>query len=271
MKNITILLFRLILMTVLSFSLNQSFAQERLEIVGAVKLSNTTNLTPSAGTIQWTGSDFLGFDGTKWVPLTQLGVKDIDGNIYKTVIVGTQLWMAENLKTTRFANGNTITDGSAVGDISGFGDVNYWFAYDNDVTNIPIYGRLYTYQVAADGRNVCPAGWHVPTKADYMTLSDYLGGSTKSGGPLKLIGNGLWTGSNAGATNTSGMTMLPGGFRNPNGAFDDITEVGSFWTTTSDNANDAIRFAVTTFSDDGIINPNNKKTGYSIRCLKDTL
>src|SRR5512133_2727329 len=102
-------------------------------------------------------------------------VKDIDGNVYQTITIGTQVWMVENLKTTKYRNGDligTTTPASLV--IEGESAPKYQWAYDGNESNVAIHGRLYTWYVATDSRNVCPTGWHVPSDAEWTVLTDYL-------------------------------------------------------------------------------------------------
>lgn len=102
-------------------------------------------------------------------------VKDIDGNAYRTITIGTQVWMAENLKTTRYRNGDLIeTTTPATLDIEGERTPEYQWAYDGNESNVATYGRLYTWYVATDSRNVCPTGWHVPSDDEWIVLTDYL-------------------------------------------------------------------------------------------------
>jgi uncharacterized protein (TIGR02145 family) len=147
-------------------------------------------------------------------------VTDIDGNEYKTITIGTQTWMAENLKTTRYNNGDSINPH--------FPD-NYQdyykeqFAYDNNESNIPTYGRLYKYgAVYYNNRNICPTGWHVPTYDDWRSLGTYLNGSIeiqqnpRYGVTYKNIANSMkatlgWGSNNVQTNNTSGFSALPGG------------------------------------------------------------
>ena len=102
-------------------------------------------------------------------------IKDIDGNIYPTVTIGTQIWMAENLKTARFSNGDLIgTTTPATLVIEEEDTPRYQWSYDGNESNVGEYGRMYTWYVAADKRNVCPSDWHVPTDAEWTVLTDYL-------------------------------------------------------------------------------------------------
>jgi uncharacterized protein (TIGR02145 family) len=108
---------------------------------------------------------------------------DKDGNIYNSVTIGTQMWITENLKTTKYSNGDAIPTTTL--DISLESTPKYQWAYGDDSTNIATYGRLYTWYAVIDSRNICPTGWHVPTDAEWETLKTNLGGDTIAGGKLK--------------------------------------------------------------------------------------
>jgi uncharacterized protein (TIGR02145 family) len=151
---------------------------------------------------------------------TTVTVTDIDGNIYNTVQIGNQVWMSENLKTTRYRNGGQIpnvTDNTAWGNLS----TGAWSYYNNDVSNDPIYGKLYNWYTTL-GDTLCPTGWGVPTDAEWTTLTTYLGGSDVAGSKMKTIGNGYWNDPNTGAINSSGFSVLPGGYRSNVGSFNGI-------------------------------------------------
>jgi|WetSurMetagenome_2_1015567.scaffolds.fasta_scaffold266670_1 uncharacterized protein (TIGR02145 family) len=145
-------------------------------------------------------------------------VKDVDGNIYHTVTIGTQVWLAEDLKTTRY------NDGTAIPYVSG--DVEWknlrsaafcW--YDNDESNKTVYGALYNWYTINTGK-LCPVGWHVASNSDWETLINYCSGWELAGGKLKEAGTAHWDAPNIGATNEFGFTAIPGGGRSPeNGKF----------------------------------------------------
>jgi uncharacterized protein (TIGR02145 family) len=157
---------------------------------------------------------------------------DGDGNNYPVVEIGTQIWMAENLKTTRYRNGNLIgTTTPATLSISGETTPKYQWPYNGDEGNASIYGRLYTWLSLADARNLCPTGWHVPTDAEWTTLSNFLGGNSITGGKLKETGTTHWMSPNTGASNESGFTALPGGFRST-ASFINVTQIGHWWSST---------------------------------------
>jgi uncharacterized protein (TIGR02145 family) len=140
-------------------------------------------------------------------------VKDVDGNIYNTVTIGTQVWMAEDLKTTRYNDGTAIP--YVEGDLEWKNlrsDAYCWF--NNDESNKTAYGALYNWYTTNTGK-LCPVGWHVPSNSDWETLINYCGGWEVAGGKLKEAGTAHWEAPNIGATNEFGFTALPGGGRRP--------------------------------------------------------
>ena len=172
-----------------------------------------------------------------------------DGKVYKIVKIGTQTWIAENL---------------AYAPTSG----NYW-AYDNDDANVEIYGYLYDWQTAL---NVCPAGWHLPSDEEWTELTDYLGDN--AGGKLKATGTieagtGLWNDPNTGATNETGFTALPGGYRDRYGYFFSIGYRGYWWSATETSANHAWSRDMNYNRSDVNRHDTSKDLGFSVRCVRD--
>ena len=170
-------------------------------------------------------------------------VTDIDGNVYETVIIGDQLWMAENLKVTHYRNGDEIPTGYSNDDWSNLFTGAY-AVYDDDPSNAEIYGNLYSWYAIDLETGVCPEGWHVPTDDEWTILSDYLGGSDIAGGKLKECTEGscpeseYWNSPNEGATNESGFTGLPGGCRGGgSGSYLYLGGSGFFWSSTEYNSN----------------------------------
>ena len=198
-------------------------------------------------------------------------VSDYEGNIYYTVQIGDQVWMAENLKTTRYRNGDVIQTTIPVNkDITEESSPKYQWAFGGNSTNIPVYGRLYTWYAITDPRNVCPEGWHVPTDPEWTVLTDFLGGQATAGGKMKETGLSHWGAPNEGATNETGFTGLPGGFRHYNGTSDFRGSNGYYWSSTTGTPGygwnrilsyDSQDVARTDFMD--------KSSGNSVRCLKD--
>ncbi|MGA2408438.1 MAG: FISUMP domain-containing protein [Bacteroidales bacterium] len=197
-------------------------------------------------------------------------ISDIDGNIYKTITIGTQTWMAENLKTINYNDGTSIpsvTDGVAWIGLSTPGFC--W--YNNDaVTYKSTYGALYNWYAINTGK-LCPTGWQVATEAEWNALSDYLNGEMVAGGKLKETGLSHWSNPNTSATNESGFTALPGGYRVGNGyggAYSDIGENGYWWLATEISSTSAwsrnISYNYNSVSNIG----NFKQAGYSVRCIQ---
>ena len=197
-------------------------------------------------------------------------VQDIDGNVYTIITIGKQAWMKENLKTTKYSNGDSIhTTTPATLDITNEPSPEYQWAYDGNESNVEIYGRLYTWYAATDDRNICPTGWHVPTDADWLKLTTYLVSEYVAGGKLKETGISHWKSPNTGATNESGFTALPGGYRYGNGTFYDIGGTGNWWSSTEVSTNNA--WCYTMYNNLRNVNKHyGKKTNdLSIRCVRD--
>jgi uncharacterized protein (TIGR02145 family) len=201
-------------------------------------------------------------------------ISDVEGNSYKTVTIGTQQWMAENLKVSKYNDGSIIpkiTDDSQWQTIT----TGAWSYYNNDLANNSKYGKLYNWYAVSstmngnNNNNVCPSGWHVPTDTEWTVLSDYLGGIISAGGKMKEIGINNWVNPNTDATNTSLFTGLPGGYRYVNGSYYSIGESGYWWSSSENNTNEAWYRPLSNNS--GTLNKeyNVKRNGFSVRCLKD--
>jgi uncharacterized protein (TIGR02145 family) len=158
-------------------------------------------------------------------------VTDIEGNIYKTIKIGSQIWMAENLKTRQYNDSTYIPlviAGIKWKDLSTPGYC--WFENDS-ATYSTDYGALYNWYTVNSGK-LCPTGWHVPTDEEWTVLTDYLGGKGIAGGKLKEAGLAHWAVPNQGATNESGFTGLPGGYRGGGATFDQVGFNGYWWSST---------------------------------------
>ena len=199
-------------------------------------------------------------------------IKDIEGNLYKTVTIGTQQWMAENLKVSKYSDGTTIpniTDSSQWQNNT----TGAWSYYNNDAANNAKYGKLYNWyavSITSNGnKNVCPTGWHVPTNAEWTGLTDYLGGESIAGGKMKEVDTTSWDNPNLDATNTSLFTGLPGGSRDSIGNYNYIGRHGNWWSSTETYSN--FIWTRLLFNHDGGAWRDfpNKEAGLSVRCLRD--
>ena len=200
-------------------------------------------------------------------PVPGSPVTDIDGNLYKTVIIGNQVWMAENLKVTRYSNGDLIPEVSDSSWVSLLTGAFCW--YDNDsVTNKKTYGALYNWYALNDSRGIAPAGWHIPSDGDWTELTDFLGGDTISAPKLKETGKVHWTNPNAASTNETGFTALPGGSLYNNGPFTYLGNYGYWWTST-EKSDSTAWFRGMYYSTRVFRNNSWKSNGYSVRCVKN--
>jgi uncharacterized protein (TIGR02145 family) len=196
-------------------------------------------------------------------------VVDIDGNIYHTVTIGTQVWMVENLKTTHFNDGSPIfncTDNATWGTLT----TPAFCWYNNDSTNKNPYGALYNWY-AAISSNLCPPGWHLPTVDDFNTLYNYLGGASTAGGLMKEAGTAHWSPPNTGATNASGFTAVAGGSRSAGGGlWNGDLGIYSFFYANNNNYNYGWELAYNTVAAAICLNGNNytnASLGFSVRLI----
>lgn len=231
--------------------------------------SNLTGLTQ--GTTYYVRAYATNIVGTSYgnQVLFSTNIADGEGIPYKTVNINGQLWMAENLKATKYLNGDLI--GTKTGDVSGESAPKYQWAYGYDENNVPTYGRIYTWYAVTDSRSVCPASWHVPTDTEWETLKSFLGDPTLAGGKLKETGIIHWNTPNTGATNETGFTALPGGYRMLDGSFVSINVTSYHWSSTIDASNTAFGLGQGLHYNDAIMlrGGYNMHEGAYIRCLKN--
>ena len=199
-------------------------------------------------------------------------ITDAESNSYKTVYIGTQQWMAENLKVTKYSDGTAIpnvTDNTEWENNT----TGAWAYCKNDAANNAKYGKLYNWYAVSKtsngNKNVCPTGWHVPTDAEWTVLTDYLGGESVAGGKMKEAGTASWDSPNTDATNTSLFTGLPGGYRGGTGIYGNIGNFGGWWSSTEDNSNSAWNRYLYNVNGNAYRNFDDKNYGFSVRCLRD--
>jgi uncharacterized protein (TIGR02145 family) len=233
-------------------------------------LTNGTSYTFTVVATNSVGSSVASTVSSAVIPFFLCGtntVSDIDGNAYNTVLIGTQCWTKENLKTSRYRNGGLIpnvTDGTAWINLT----TGAWSYYNNDVSNNAIYGKLYNWYTTL-GDTLCPTGWGVPTDAEWTTLTTYLGGESVAGGKMKSVGTAYWISPNTGATNESVFSALPGGYRYFVGSFYNIRFNAVFWSATEFDFSDAWIRSLYYGGGIGDRFINNKSVGASVRCLRD--
>ena len=193
--------------------------------------------------------------------LTYGEISDIEGNVYKTIEIGEQTWMAQNLAVTKYNDGEQIT--LAVSESTWQNDSTGAYSWYNNVETK--YGALYNwYAVSTD--KLCPDGWRVPTDKDWTDLTDFLGGSGEAGGKLKEATYMHWTSPNAGASNSSGFTALPGGYRyDYSGAYNAVQRYGYWWTSSSSGVGRSLYYSHAEINKINI----NKRTGAYVRCIKE--
>ena len=202
---------------------------------------------------------------------------DQDSNVYKTITIGTQTWMAENLRTTKYRNGETIpniTDNVAWVFLTTGAYCSYANTANKD--EIATYGRLYNWYAIADSRNIAPIGWHVPSDAEWTTLTTYLDSPYGPSGKMKETGTTHWITPNTGATNESGFTGLPTGARdsggsNPEPFFNSMGAISYYWSSTEPGPNYAVGdYCRLSYDNATVYRYNNSKAeGFAVRLVKD--
>ena len=197
-----------------------------------------------------------------------LQLKDADENLYSVVKIGEQYWMAENLKTIKYNDGTPIakvTDNTEWYNLS----TGAYCWYNNDsATYEADYGKLYNFFTISTGK-LCPTGWHVPDETELNVLIDYLGGLSVASGKLKETGTTHWTSPNIGATNETGFTGLPDGYREMLGTFYEANQFGKFWLSTTYGPTAAYFFELNYANTEVWVSSVSTKSGHSVRCIKD--
>jgi len=258
------------------------------------KVKNSIKSTKSIVEMQYNYGDNLLFKGisgdyariltiiptqTQTIDFEFVECTDLDGNNYSVVTIGNQTWMAENLKYLPYV----------VGPGMGSPAYRFYYVYDYVGTNVTeakatanynTYGVLYNWTAALNGsassaanpsgvQGICPTGWHLPSDAEWTELTDYLGGGIGAGGKLKETGTTHWNSPNTEATNETGFTALPGGFRYPEGTFNQIGNYGYWWSATEPTCTDGWNRAMSYTSNNVFRLNYPKEFGFSIRCVRD--
>jgi uncharacterized protein (TIGR02145 family) len=191
-------------------------------------------------------------------------VTDIEGNVYQTIVIGTQTWMAENLKTSKYNDGISIPTGLSDGQWQSTTSGAYTF-YDNNAANNTTYGKLYNWYAVNTGK-LCPEGWHIPSDSEWTVLVDFLGGEEVAGGKMKTTTG--WEAPNTGATNSSGFTGLPGGVRYYNDGYYGIGFGSGYWSSTEGGGGNVWTRDLYHDLSYAFRNNYNKRDGLPCRCLR---
>lgn len=195
-------------------------------------------------------------------------VRDYDGNVYRTVKIGQQLWMVENLRVTHYRDGTPIPN--VQNDEEWQHATGGAYCTGDDSTEYKsTYGLLYNFHAVSNSRNLCPEGWHVPSEAECMTLIDYLGGESVAGCLIKDNSSGLWKNNSGCATNESGFTGLPAGGRGRLGGPGEVGYYATWWSSTSCDSLYAWHWGLHPAKAGIRSNPGHKASGFSVRCIKD--
>jgi len=241
--------------------------------------------SPSAGLIVFntTLNILFSFNGTSWDAMTNgtgqgCGTISYGGQTYQTVVIGTQCWMAENLNIGTMINGSQEQANNAVVEK---------YCYDNIPANCDVYGGMYQWAEVVqylngatnqaswnplptgDVQGICPPGWHLPADAEWTALTTSLGGESVAGGKMKETGTTHWSSPNAGATNLSGLTALPGGLRDNDGNFYNLSAFAYIWSSSESATSDAW-YRYLQCGGASLGRPNyDKMSGFSVRCVRD--
>jgi uncharacterized protein (TIGR02145 family) len=252
------------------------------------KNANKVKSTDAEIIMQYNTGDLLKFTGisgnfstvfmdipteSKTITFSFIGCTDSDNNNYSIVTIGSQTWMAENLKTTKFNDDSSIPLETVNSAWSGISTPAYCW-YDNDINNKDTYGAMYNWYAVSTstngGKNVCPSGWHVPSDEEWITLISSLGGESNVGGKLKETGTAHWGSPNTGATNESGFTALPGGLRGAyDGGFYQRGLVGFWWSSAASTSTYAWNCYMSSYDSNIVGNDLEKEDGLSVRCVQD--
>ena len=186
----------------------------------------------------------------------------------ETVKIGTQEWTVKNLDVSTYRNGDIIPEVKDPKEWSKL-KTGAWCYYDNDPKNGAIYGKLYNWYAVNDPRGLAPEGFHIPSRTEWYSLTTFLGGSDEAGGKMKTTGTSLWKSPNTAATNESGFTGLPGGYRYYDESFNSIGGLGYWWSSSENGTTDAWYRTLSYGGGSATSYGSGKRVGFSVRCLRD--
>lgn len=198
-------------------------------------------------------------------------VLDRESNSYPVVSIGTQCWMASNLRVTTYNDGAPIHEILSTQTWDNTLMTGARTVYNDLSANLVTYGYLYNWWAVADSRKICPDGWHVPIHGEWTILRNFLGGSSVAGGKMKSTGTTYWSSQHPGTDNSSGFSGLPGGYRDPGFGYFDINNVAYFWSASDDASIPIPKHAIfrsLQFNDNRLYSSIfQASSGMSVRCL----
>lgn len=197
-------------------------------------------------------------------------ITDIDGNTYHTVVIGNQVWTAENLRTTRFNDGSIIPFVPNQPDWSRLSTGAFCKPATGSLEGSEPFGLLYNYHAVNDSRGLCPHGWHVPDVGEWRTLIEYLGGPGVAGRGMKDNGSEQWEVVLPGMNNASGFSAIPAGGRGSLGSAGELGYFATWWASTVHDSAYAWHFGLHPDSHAIRSNPGHKASGFSVRCVQDS-
>ena len=208
-------------------------------------------------------------------------VKDVQGNVYKTVTIGDQVWMKENLRTGSYRDGSWLLtnlyadfEWASAGPACCIYHPSYVDGLNNESDILDAYGMLYNWYAVNDSRGLCPVGWRIPTEADWETLIDFLGGPDEAGGKLKSKRTApddhpRWEVPNEGASDAVSFAAIPSGYRASLGMYEGVGYYACWWSSTQYDANYAYSYYIHTTDTYLELSNDRKRAGYSVRCIKE--
>lgn len=224
---------------------------------------------PLAGLVIWCSNcglqgEMSVYNGKSWTNM--IGGPEGSGQV---VTICGKTWMTRNLDVSNYRNGDPIPRVTDAGAWAGMTTGAYCYYNNDSATYAAIYGKLYNWFAVNDPRGLAPEGWHVATDAEWTSLSGCLGGDAAASYKLREAGTAHWTYPNSGATNSSGFTALPGGDRNPAGAFYDLNNNGNWWSATEANTGNAWSRGLY-FGNSNVYRASYLKSyGFSVRCVRN--
>ncbi|WNM19382.1 fibrobacter succinogenes major paralogous domain-containing protein [Flavobacterium capsici] len=253
----------------LGITTNGSGIGPYVDILSNLTPNTTYHLRAYAKSSYGTGyGEIVTFTTSPLLYTVGIGVTDINGTAYNSVILNGQEWTTKNLSVTKYRNGDVIPQ---VQDATQWAALTTgaWCYYSYQTSNGTVYGKLYNWYAVNDPRGLAPTGWHIPTNSEWISLIDFLGGSQEAGGLLKEAGTSHWQSPNTNATNSSGITALPGGYCMANGSFSSLGTIGYWWVADSYNSTNA--WCAGLYHNTKTISraPIDKKQGFSVRVVKN--